>query len=81
MNITFCITEKSGKISPTHADGLWDTPKERFGECGFFRLCWILLKWYLRVKKQAWHSHKMREADRLNYVFRTRQVLTIESEN
>ena len=83
MNINFDITEKSGKITPTH-DGYYGIGMQgstKSGDFGFLHMVWMLLKWYLKVKKQAWHSHKMREADRWNYVFRIRQVLTIETEN
>ena len=83
MNINFSITEKSGKISPNH-DGYYGIGMQgstKSGDFGFLHMVWMLLKWYWKVKKQACHSQNLRVADRLNYVFRIRQVLTIETEN
>lgn len=81
MNINFNITEKSGTISPLYKSPWWDTPKETSGAFGFLRLCWHLWKWHCQVREQARHTRQMREQDKEMYVFRTRQVLIIETEN
>ena len=81
MNINFNIAEKSGKVSPLYKSPWWDTSKESSGVFGFLRLCWHLWKWHRKVMEQARHSRQMREQDKDNYVFRTRQVITIETEN
>ena len=81
MHINFHITEKSGTISPLYKSPWWSTPKETSGAFGFLRLCWHLWKWHRKVREQSRLSRQMRERDKEMHVFRTRQVLTIETEN
>lgn len=89
MKIRFRVIESSGTADPRQ------TPiairlsqalsgflmREEIGFYGFLRLVWRLWKWFRKVKKQAHQLAKQRAADKSNYVFRTSQVLTIETEN
>lgn len=80
MNIDFYITKKRGVITASHSDKQW-CKEECVTTCGFLALCWHLWKWYHRVKVQARKAHKLRLEDPDMYVFRTRQIFRIETEN
>ena len=79
MNIDFCITKERGLNTLAHRSQ-W-VNEETCGEYSFLRLVWHLWKWYIGVKKQARKSHKRRLENRDMYVFSTRQIFRIETEN